>query len=707
MPRTKHTFWRICLVGLMALTLTATMAVRLLRLQLAAPAETKTNGGAQKTTLYTRIIPAARGEILDRYGRKLVANRISYQLTFDYLLWSKSRQNDVLMALTELCGSYGLTYEDHLPLTADGTAYQTDRSGEDAMDKRLNQFLQAQKWAETMEPAELFQKLCQRYRIDETLTAETARTIAGIRFDLETGRFSTLEPFVFLKEIPLELAICIGERADDLPGVRAETTYQREYQTIYAAHTLGHLGLINADEYAELADQGYRSNDRVGRDGAEKAFESDLHGRAGYEKLRLTADGHVVDVLEDRPAEAGSNVMLTIDIRLQAAVERALAEQIELMVAEGVEDPEKPQDVAGGAAVVIDIATGDVLAEASYPTYDLSRFNELFNELNADERTPMLNRAVSGIYSPGSIFKMVTSVAGLELGIITPETVIEDTGVYRFYQDYQPSCWLYSASRMTHGDETVVTALRDSCNIFFFDVGRRIGIEQLAEYARAFGFGEYTGIELSGESRGYVASPESKRKLEGRPWVNGDTLAAAIGQSSNLFTPLQMANAYAMILNDGKIYKPHVLKAIRDPESGRILSEVMPEVIHSVDMDPKTYEKIRRALRETCLTGTAKNVLTTRLVKVAGKTGTGQTAGFADNYASWFISYAPYDAPPEDQILVSIVIEPQAGTEYQWWTPFAANIIYQGIFGNQNFYEAVKALRWQWLFPDLEKYKNE
>ena len=652
MPRTKHTFWRICLVGLMALTLTATMAVRLLRLQLAAPAETKTNGGAQKTTLYTRIIPAARGEILDRYGRKLVANRISYQLTFDYLLWSKSRQNDVLMALTELCGSYGLTYEDHLPLTADGTAYQTDRSGEDAMDKRLNQFLQAQKWAETMEPAELFQKLCQRYRIDETLTPEMARTIAGIRFDLETGRFSTLEPFVFLKEIPLELAICVGERADDLPGVRAETTYQREYQTIYAAHTLGHLGLINADEYAELAEQGYRSNDRVGRDGAEKAFESDLHGRAGYEKLRLTANGHVVDVLEDRPAEAGSNVMLTIDIRLQAAVERALAEQIELMVAEGVEDPEKPQDVAGGAAVVIDIATGDVLAEASYPTYDLSRFNELFNELNADERTPMLNRAVSGIYSPGSIFKMVTSVAGLELGIITPETVIEDTGVYRFYQDYQPSCWLYSASRMTHGDETVVTALRDSCNIFFFDVGRRIGIEQLAEYARAFGFGEYTGIELSGESRGYVASPESKRKLEGRPWVNGDTLAAAIGQSSNLFTPLQMANYIATLANGGTRYETHLLKYVCASDYSSVLSATQSVIAGRVEMSEQTYQTVMEGMSEVTENGTAAGAFKNYRIHVGGKTGSAQVSSGTAN--SVFAAFAPFDEP---EIAVVVVVE--------------------------------------------------
>ena len=421
---------------------------------------------------------------------------------------------------------------------------------------------------------------------------------------------------------------------------------------IYAAHTLGHLGLINADEYAELAEQGYRSNDRVGRDGAEKAFESDLHGRAGYEKLRLTANGHVVDVLEDRPAEAGSNVMLTIDIRLQAAVERALAEQIELMVAEGVEDPEKPQDVAGGAAVVIDIATGDVLAEASYPTYDLSRFNELFNELNADERTPMLNRAVSGIYSPGSIFKMVTSVAGLELGIITPETVIEDTGVYRFYQDYQPSCWLYSASRMTHGDETVVTALRDSCNIFFFDVGRRIGIEQLAEYARAFGFGEYTGIELSGESRGYVASPESKRKLEGRPWVNGDTLAAAIGQSSNLFTPLQMANYIATLANGGTRYETHLLKYVCASDYSSVLSATQSVIAGRVEMSEQTYQTVMEGMSEVTENGTAAGAFKNYRIHVGGKTGSAQVSSGTAN--SVFAAFAPFDEP---EIAVVVVVE--------------------------------------------------
>ena len=302
--------------------------------------------------------------------------------------------------------------------------------------------------------------------------------------------------------------------------------------------------------------------------------------------------------------------------------------------------------------MVIDIATGDVLAEASYPTYDLSRFNELFNELNADERTPMLNRAVSGIYSPGSIFKMVTSVAGLELGIITPETVIEDTGVYRFYQDYQPSCWLYSASRMTHGDETVVTALRDSCNIFFFDVGRRIGIEQLAEYARAFGFGEYTGIELSGESRGYVASPESKRKLEGRPWVNGDTLAAAIGQSSNLFTPLQMANYIATLANGGTRYETHLLKYVCASDYSSVLSATQSVIAGRVEMSEQTYQTVMEGMSEVTENGTAAGAFKNYRIHVGGKTGSAQVSSGTAN--SVFAAFAPFDEP---EIAVVVVVE--------------------------------------------------
>lgn len=650
MNRTNHTLWRVCLVGLMAIALTITMAVRLLRLQLTAAAEADSSARVGNTTLYTRTIPAVRGEILDRYGRKLVANQITWQVEFAYRLWSKSAQNDVLTELIALCGAHGRVYDDHLPIQADGNTFRPEISEDDQ--QRWSRFLTAREWAETLSAAELMASLCERYGIDAELPPETQRALVGIRYDMETGRFSNLEPFVFLTDISTELGICIREQAEHLPGVQITSVAKREYQTPYAAHLLGYLGPISRSEYEALSAEGYQLNDRIGRDGVEKAFESELHGQDGYEKLRLASDGHVVDIADEQPAQAGNNVMLTIDIRLQGAVERALAEQIELMVAEGVEDPTKAQDVAGGAAAVVDVRTGDVLALASYPTYDLSRFNELFSELNSDPLTPMLNRAVSGIYSPGSIFKMVTAVAGLELGIITPETVIADTGIYRFYDDYQPTCWLYSASRMTHGDETVVTALRDSCNIFFFDIGRQIGIEQLADYARGFGFGQYTGIELSGESRGYVASPEVKQKLEGSAWVSGDTLAAAIGQSSNLFTPLQMASYIATLANGGTRYETHLLKYVCSNDYSSVLSATQSVIAGRVDLSEQTYRTVMEGMSEVTENGTAASSFKNYSIHVGGKTGSAQVSSGTAN--SVFAAFAPFDDP---EIAVVVIVE--------------------------------------------------
>lgn len=650
MNRTNHTLWRVCLVGMMAIVLTITMTVRLLRLQLTATAETDSSVKVGSTTLYTRTISAVRGEILDRYGRKLVANQITWQVEFAYRLWDRSAQNEVLRTLISICGEYDRVYEDHLPLQADGSAYRTEITEEDQ--QRLTRFLEAREWAETLTAAELMEKLCDRYQVDAEWSVETQRAVIGIRYDMETGRFSNLEPFVFLTDISTELGICIREQAEKLPGVQITTVAKREYQTSYAAHLLGHIGAISQSEYEELSAEGYQLNDRIGKDGVEKAFESELRGQDGYEKLRLASDGHVVDIVDEQPAQAGNNVILTIDIRLQGAVERALAEQIELMVAEGVEDPSKAQDVSGGAAVVVDVRTGDVLALASYPTYDLSRFSELFSELNSDPLKPMLNRAVSGIYSPGSIFKMVTAVAGLELGIITPETVITDTGIYRFYDDYQPTCWLYSASRMTHGDETVVTALRDSCNIFFFDVGRQIGIEQLSAYARAFGFGQYTGIELSGESRGYVASPEVKQKLEGSAWVSGDTLAAAIGQSSNQFTPLQMANYIATLANGGTRYETHLLKYICSNDYSSILSATQSVIAGRVNLSEQTYQTVMEGMSEVTENGTAASSFKNYSIHVGGKTGSAQVSSGTAN--SVFAAFAPFDDP---EIAVVVIVE--------------------------------------------------
>lgn len=657
MTKTKHTLWRILLVGLMALALTVAMAVRLLRLQLSAAAsddpKTADPVASMNTTIYTRTIPAMRGEILDRYGRELVTNSVTLDLRIDYQLWDKKKQNDVLSALLDLFDRYGVTYTDGLPISGDGEHYTSDRQGTTAEDRRLTSYITKREWDENIQADELFHKICQRYELAEDLEMSRLRRLAGLRYDLECSDFSSVVPYDLAENVPVELISYLSEHAAEFSGIYACNSYTRSYQTEYAAHLLGRVAAISQEEYNAMSADGYKITDRIGKDGAEKAFESYLRGVDGYEKLRIDSDGRVIEVLESRAPKAGDHVMLTMDIELQGAVEHALADQIALMVAEGIEDPTKAQDVAGGAVVVIDVNTGDILACASYPTYDISQFGKLFSELNEDPMLPMLNRAIGGIYSPGSVFKMVTSVAGLELGIITPETVITDTGIYTYYDDYQPSCWIYTPlTRATHGDETVVDAIRDSCNIFFFDVGRQIGIEQLSSYARAFGFGDYTGIELGGESRGYVASPEAKRTLEGKPWASGDTLAAAIGQSSNLFTPLQMANYIATLANGGTRYETHLLKYVCSNDYSSVVAASQAAIAGRVEMSQLTFDTVMEGMSEVTENGTAAGAFKNYHIHVGGKTGSAQVSSGTANGV--FAAFAPFEDP---QIAVVVIVE--------------------------------------------------
>lgn len=506
------------------------------------------------------------------------------------------------------------------------------------------------------------------------------------------SKYRSYSPIEIVSGVELSDIIMIAEHGDLYPGVYWKNFSVRNYEDVGSLfHIVGYINKISQNELRFLYNQGYRGYSQIGKSGIEKEYDSLLRGIDGKRFQSVDVKGRTIagDAISDIPPVTGNSLVLTIDRRIQKLCEDALGNR-------------------PGSVIVLKPATGEILAMVSYPWIDPNVFylNENSRQLSDyynDKRNPFFNRSISAVYPPASTFKSVMAAMILEENLVPESYTVKCTGKVFIGDRY-----FHCNKRSGHGNVNLRSAISESCNIYFYTIAHQFSdISLMAEYAGKFALGEKSFIDLPEEASGTLPTPEWKLKQYSRRWVGGDTINMSIGQGFLTVTPLQMANAYAMILNDGKIYKPHVLKAIRDPESGRILSEVMPEVIHSVDMDPKTYEKIRRALRETCLTGTAKNVLTTRLVKVAGKTGTGQTAGFADNYASWFISYAPYDAPPEDQILVSIVIEPQAGTEYQWWTPFAANIIYQGIFGNQNFYEAVKALRWQWLFPDLEKYKNE
>jgi penicillin-binding protein 2 len=544
----------------------------------------------------------------------------------------------------------GAGYGDTLPLKINTPEYNESWSG-DVKSSAFKSYLSSNNIDLEISASELFAVLRVKYNVPEEWSYSDARAVIGVRYGMDRASFSTVAPYTFATDITVELIAAIADRSAEFSGVRAETNYVRSYQTTYAAHILGRIGPIFSEEYAALKELGYSLTDKVGKDGAELAFESYLRGINGSVRLAVDADGRTVEMLSYTEPAAGSNVILTIDLELQKITEVALAAQIESMRAAALTDETKPQDVAGGAAVVIDVRTGEILSMASYPTFDISRFSELYNELAADPYTPIFNRALSGIYSPGSVFKMVTSVAGLESGVITPETIITCTGRYTYYKLYQPTCWIW-ASRVTHGDETVVRALRDSCNIFFYETGRRVGISTLSKYALDFGLGGYTGIELKGEAKGSVASPESKQKIAKQAWVDGDTLQAAIGQSYNMFTPLQICNYIATLCNGGTRYNCHILKYAVSGDYSAIVSATQSIFLEKVNMSDLTYKTVMEGMLEVTENGTASAVFKNYEVHVGGKTGSVQVSDGTAN--SVFCAFAPYDNP---EIAVVVIVE--------------------------------------------------
>ena len=338
--------------------------------------------------------------------------------------------------------------------------------------------------------------------------------------------------------------------------------------------------------------------------------------------------------------------MLTLDSELQAETERSLKSTIASIGG----------DCNAGAAVVIDVHSGNTLAMASYPTYDMSRFDEDYESLINDTGNPMINRAVSGMYSPGSTFKPLTAIAGIQTGNLKLNEHIACEGVYRVYEDYQPTCWIWSEAQATHGAQDVTLAIENSCNYFFYELGRRLGIDTLDEYAKKFGLGEYTGIELNEEAEGLMASPEYKSKVVlnviDSEWFGGDTLQAAIGQSYSLFTPVQLANYCATIANGGTRYKVNLIDSIRSSVDGSIVEQFEPQIAEQIDLEPETIDKIHDGMRKVADEGSARSIFDGYPIQIGGKTGTAQLGQGSNN--AIFIAFAPFDDP---QIAVSVVLE--------------------------------------------------
>lgn len=589
----------------------------------------------------SETVTASRGIITDRNGKVLVSNRLAYTLVFDRSGFDDDAAlNAAILRLVQLCEETGTGWNDTLPIGRVGNFLRYSNARSETFDK----FIEKNDLTSGASGRQLLSELRELYHVDESLSEREARLIVGVRYELHSR-----DSYTFAEDVSTEVLSLITDGRYE--GVTIRTASARVYNTALAAHILGTIGPIWQEEwssnedtgYVGYADKGYSMNDLVGKDGVEKAFESYLRGTDGRRLITTDETGKITGELYTREPQPGGTVALTLDIDLQADVEAALAETISGMI-------DKDSNERGGAAAVVSVGTGEVLALASYPTYDLSTFNEDYDELVSDQRLPMFNRATQGIYAPGSTFKMVTAVAALESGIITPSSIIQDRGIYTYYKDPQPMCWIYSQTGSTHGRINVSQAITDSCNYFFYEVGRLTGIRTLDSYASQFGLGQSTGIEI-GDSSGVLASPEWAESHD-QEWTDGQTITAAIGQSYNLFTPLQLANYVATLVGGGDHYQAHLLKNVKAYDNSRLLYMYDDEPMNTVEISDSTLSAVTRGMHELTVSGSVAYAFENCVVSAGAKTGSAQVG--TDIANGVFVAYAPYENP---EIAVAIVIE--------------------------------------------------
>ena len=589
----------------------------------------------------SETVTASRGIITDRNGKVLVSNRLAYTLVVDKSSFGKDEAalNDAIWQLVQLCQEQGVTWNDTLPMTTGSSPQLTSKS----LTKSFREYLDDNKLPTDGGSAEVLAAMRKLYKVDDSYTDAQARLIVGVRYELD-GRSS----YTFAEDVSTEL---LGRITDGkYRGVTIKTAAARVYNTKLAAHILGTVGAIWQEEwrsdestgYVGYADKGYNMNDLVGKDGVEKAFEEYLHGNDGKRLITTDENGKITGELYTREPQPGGTVALTIDIDLQQVVEDTLASTIQGMI-------DKDSNERGGAAAVIQVGTGEVLAMASYPTYDLETFNQDYDELVKDERLPMFNRATQGVYAPGSTFKLCTSVAALEEGIITPSTIIEDKGIYTYYVDPQPMCWIWRQAHTTHGRINVSQAIVDSCNYFYYEVGRLTGIKKLDEYATAFGLGQSTGIEI-GDVSGVLASPEWAEAHD-REWTDGQTITAAIGQSYNLFTPLQLANYVATLVSGGEHYEAHLLKNVKSYDNSRVVDVYGKGPLNDLNISDSTMAAVTKGMHDLTY-DSLRSAFSRCVVEAGAKTGSAQVG--TDIANGTFVAYAPYDDP---EIAIAIVVE--------------------------------------------------
>lgn len=615
-----------------------------------------------------RVVTAARGNIYDRYGRTLVSNEETYNLKIDTdKLFANDDPNSVILELVHMVQGYGDEYTDDLPITMT-PPFEYDPDMTAIQRTMLDAYYVRQEIDPNSTAVELMSYMRTRYNIDNSYSAEEMRIIAGVRYSINVRYAVPTADYIFVEDASMKLISSIME--NKLVGIEVERAYSRKYGTEYAAHILGYTGLMTQEEYEKYSLLNYSTDAMVGKDGVEYAFENYLHGKDGKVIETRNSAGTVLATVYEEEPEPGNHVYLTIDSVLQEQTERILANGVSILkqniaqkraegTARGDYNVDLKDEITGAAAVVVNVKTGEPLAMASWPTYNVATILEDYQDLLEAENAPLFNRTLMGTYAPGSTFKPCTAIAALTMGIVNTEDKIKCEGVYTRYaaEGYAPECWIWNSTKdhLTHPEENVTTAIRDSCNYYFYSIGNYLGVDDLGKFAANFGLGEYSGIELV-EAKGNMSNQANHMDYAGTEWRIGDTLQAAIGQSDSVFTPIQMAEYCATVANSGTRYSASILKSIRNYDYSEKLYDREPTVMSTVESAEYNWAAVHEGMWQVLndyINEKNVNVWVDCQWRVAGKTGTAQKGEGIQNDGI-FMCYAPYKDP---EVAIFVVVE--------------------------------------------------
>ena len=620
----------------------------------------QTGGNIDNSSTFTTRtrVKAARGNILDRNGKVLVSNRASFDIALNhYVLISADGTNEYLYQLVKRCEELDIEYIEHFPVSMERPFVYTLDSYNASWQSNFQKYIAYMKNIDSDITAPLLiETLRTRYKIPAEWTDSEARKVIGLRYELDLRRcVNNLSNFVVLADASDEAQAAILEL--NIPGLQVEKSMVRQYHTEYAAHILGHIGAVTPQqwEYYKNID-GYEMDALVGQSGIELAFEEYLHGIDGWREDVVARDGTLISSRYLVEPKAGSNVELTIDITLQGIAEDTLDTLLNELRLSG----DAGKDAEGGAVVAIDPKTGQVLVCASNPTYDLSTYFENYDALMEADFNPLFNRALNGLYAPGSTYKMSTLIAGFEAQVYTANSIIVDKGVFTKYAGFHANCLKWTNQHQTHGAINAAEALQYSCNYFFYEMADNITLEAMDSTAAALGLGVKTGVELP-EQAGYRANAATKELLhtgDSRYWYKGNQILAAIGQDDNQFTPIQLCNYAATLANQGTRYTATFLKRVISSDFSSLLYENQAQIAGHLNISKSTYETyLDGMIRVTSVSGgTAYSVFRDYPVEVAGKTGTAQIGNNMPANGS-FVCFAPARDP---QIAMSVYGEKSA-----------------------------------------------